>query len=424
MNETEWVEKHRPTEPDEIQGNTTNVEELMEWIEDFEPGDPPQLLHGEPGTGKTTTAYVAADHADLDLNQIDASTARTSDDVRRMTREIPAGDQLVLLDEVDSWHHAVRLGDLNDVLSDAPNPVIMTANSLYDVPTAIQKPATEREFKLSKASRRAYLKKVAKREGVPLDKDDLEALADRPDLRSAIKDLQLHAKHGLPVGDDAREWETSEFEVMDDMIKHGRAESGDVNPPWLLLWLDQNIRKEFRGLEAAVAYDTLSRADRHLGLGRGSNHRGWRFAGILTELTAHTRLSEPYTGWISWDFPDWVRGSRPGPEKDTPEAALYRELNGLTTGRDDRGNTVLRDPDPGVGMGCSFREFRGSVLPILRRMHKTRRHDLVARHGLSEQAAEALDVGKAERETVLGEHNIEAGEELDPVAGDAMEADW
>lgn len=405
-----WVEKHRPTDWDEIQGNTTALDEIREWIEDFEPGDPPQLLVGEPGTGKTSAAYVAAEQTGMDFNQINASSARKTEDVRRFASEMRAGDQLVLVDEVDSWHHAVDLNPLNSELRDPQNPVILTANVEYDVPTAIKSPSETHEFKLNTSSRRAKLKEIATKENVPLDEKDLERLVERPDLRSAINDLQLHAEMGLPVEADQREWESSEFEAMDEIIQKGSTENVDVRPPWLVMWLDQNLRKEYEGFEAAAAYDALSRADVYLGGAGAGDYRGWRYAGILAELTADLRLSPAYQGWIRWEFPSWVQSTVPDVEDDDPEAELYRALKGYG--------------EVGFDLSGSYVEFRESVLPILRRLPLEEREQLIVNHTLSEQAAEALDVSSSQYESATVNTEAAEGDGLDPMTGDAMSGDW
>jgi len=410
MSESNWVEKYRPTDWSDVQGNNKAVKAIRSWIEDWETGDPPQLLIGPPGTGKTSTAYVAAETTGLSFNTLDASTARKSDDVRRLSGEMRAGEQLVLLDEVDSWHHAVDLGPLNDELRDPKNPVIMTANSEYDVPAAIKTPSTVHKYKLSTASREAKLKEIAKAEAVPLDEKDLERLVDRPDLRSAINDLQLHAEMGIPVAEDEREWESSEFEAMDALIQEGDSSRVDVKPPWLVMWLDQNLRKDYDGLELAAAQDALSRADVYLGEAGGGDYHGWRYAAILARLTAKLRLSEPYRGFIKWDFPQWVKSKVPKPTEDTPEAKLFRELKG--------------HGEVGFRMAGGYAYFRSSLLPLLQRLPEVEKWNLIVEEGLSQTAAEAIGVGSGKYETLTVRQEAEAGEELVPATGNALEGDW
>lgn len=404
-----WVERHRPADFGDVQGNTTALEAIEEWIDGFEPGDPPQLLVGDAGTGKTSTAYIVATHAGLDLNAIDASTARTSDDVARVASQMRAGDQVVLLDECDSWHHAVDLSPLRNVLANPPNPVVMTANSEYDVPAALKSPADVHEFKLSAASRRAKLKDIAKAEGVALDEDDLETLVERPDLRSAINDLQTHARMGVPVAEDQREWDGSDFGAMDAILQDEDASDVDLSPDWLPMWLDQNARKDCDGLELAAVYDALSRADVHLGHAEPGDYRPWRYAGLLAEAVADLRLNDPYQGWVRWDFPSWVQSSPPrADDEDDDVAQLYRELK--------------RYGEPGFTMSGGYVEFRERTLPVLRRLSDAERLALVVDHNLSQSAAAALDVSSSAYDDAMGGTDTVTYDPTD--GGSALEEDW
>jgi replication factor C large subunit len=278
------------------------------------------------------------------------------------------------------------------------------------VPQALKGPADVHEFSLSKASRRAKLKEVAKAEGVPLDEHDLEQLAERPDLRSAINDLQLHAEMGVPVDTDQRDLDGSEFEAMDQIIQEEDASDVDVRPPWLVLWLDQNVRKQLRGFEAAAAFDALARADRHLGAAGQGDYRGWRYAGVLAEQVANLRLADPYTGWVRWAFPEWAQASEPDPTEETDEAMLYRELKGYG--------------EPGFSLGDSYTEFLHETLPILRRLPAAERKEFVVDRGLPEEAAAALDVSSAAYAAAMVEAEATAGEALDPPPGNALEGEW
>lgn len=410
MTRTSWTEKHRPAEWTEIQGNGKALEAIQRWIEDWELGDPPQLFVGPPGTGKTSTAYVAATASDRPLNEIDASTARTKADIARVCSEMEAGEQLVLLDECDSWPTQANVGPLAEALKSPGNPIVMTANAEHDVPDSLKSTAEVREFSLSEPSRKAKLKEVAAAEGVPLDETDLDRLAARPDLRSAINDLQIHASMGVPVAEDQRSWESSEFAAMDRIIQHGDTRDVDIRPPWLIMWLDQNVRKEFKGLELATAYDALARADVHLGHAGQGDYRGWRYAGVLAEQVAELRLSEAYTGWIRWDFPEWVRSSMPRAEEDTPEAALFRELKAYG--------------EPWYQMSGSYVDFREWVLPILRRLPRSERIELIKEASLGEEAASALDVTSRQHAEATVQTSPAPGPELGPATGDAMEGDW
>lgn len=379
-----WVEKHRPDTFAKIQGNNKDIKQLKKWAENFTPGDQAQLLVGPPGVGKTTTAYVISKKLDYPLNQINASDSRGSEGIKDLADSMlshppDAEYQLILVDEVDSQHHATNKRPLYDALDDPKNPVILTANDEYSVPQTIRNKVKTREFKLGKRSRKAKLKKIAKEEDLEISDADLDDLADRPGLRSAIHDLQLWAEQDIPPGQDEREWDLGEFDVVDEILR-GNMESGDMTPPDLIMWLDENLSREFRGVEAAVAYDTLARADKWLQRAQEEDYRYWKYAGELLEQTATQRVTEPYDGYIKKDFPEWFRHSKPKVDGGSPEAKLYRTLKG--------------HGEPQYRFSGNYRYFREKMLPILKDLPVEDRLELAKGYRLDSEAIKALGLTK------------------------------
>lgn len=382
-----WVEKYRPETWTDIQGNNKAVKEIRKWAENWSPGDKPRLLVGAPGTGKTSTAYVVSDELGYPINQINASSSRGSDAVERIARSInstpsDAERQLVLLDEMDSWHHATNKTPLVEALKESRNPVIMTANEEWQVPNSFKRGAKTHEFKLQKRSRKAKLREIAEKEGLDIDKSDLQKLAERPDLRSAIGDLQTWSEQDLPAGSDGRTWERSPFEIMDDYVRGRKTSTQGMTPPDLVSWLDENLSEQFRGVEAMAAYDTLARADKWLQRARKQDYRYWKYAGELAEQTANMRLSDPYEGWVSWNSPQWRKKSTPKAQDESGEAKLYRALKSYEEGP--------------FRMGGNYIYFRNCVLPILRNLDKEQQFELALTYRLDEDARQALGIGKRE----------------------------
>lgn len=384
MSEDSWTQKYRPENWSDLQGNNSHLDDLKEWCRNWTEGDKPQLLVGTQGTGKTSTAYVISEKMDWPLNQINASDERSSEDLKRMARSIqttpPEADhQLVLIDEVDSQSAQTNKRPLYDALDSPKNPVVITANDEYEVPNGVKSRAEVREFKLQKRSRRAKLREIAKAEGMFEDMSDadLDDLAERPDLRSAIHDMQVWAEQDIPPGQGQREIEIGEFEVVDKILRGERA-SGDMTPPDLVLWLDENIRKEFRGVEAMTAYDTLARADKWLYRAQKEDYRFWKYAGQLAQQTANHRLTEPYDGWLNKNFPEWFRHKQPNPEGDKPEARLFRKL---------------KDWDGGsYRFAGGFPYFIHVLLPILNELPRDDRLDMVLHYNLEDDEMEAIGI--------------------------------
>ncbi|WP_158228646.1 AAA family ATPase [Halorubrum sp. C191] len=402
------VEKYRPETFDELQGNNQDLDAIRDWAANWSPGDPPQLLVGPPGTGKTSTAYVTADTFDWPLHEINASAARTSDDIAQFTRTMrstptTADHQLVLVDEVDSQHSAVDLSPLYEELRDPSNPVILTANDKYEVPDPITSAAEVREFSLGVRSRKAKLKEIAEAEGIDLAPSELKRLAERPDLRSAINDLQ-HVAGGGSAGADGRTWDEGEFSAIDALLsgdaetwRDALAADDDTfsRPDDAILWADENITTEFRGLEQGVAYQALAAADEWAGRAwERQEFRFQRYAYAFVEMLPETRLTEPYGGYINVNFPSWFRSTTDGPDGSSPEAAVYQEL------KDERGFTFAG----------SYYEFKRRVYPILRGLDEDERMELALDHDLSKDAIEALGIDTDDMEAWADE-DIDQDEE-------------
>jgi replication factor C large subunit len=379
-----WVDRYRPTSFKEIQGNNKALRQIRDWAENWGPGDQGQLLVGPPGTGKTTTAYVVSDVLDMPLNQINASSARKTEDIKDMAGSIAASPadgnrQLVLLDEVDGWHHAANKQPLYDSLSNPANPIILTANVEYDVPDGIKNRTNTHKFKLSSASRGAKLEDIIEAEGLDVDEHDLKRLKERPDLRSAINDLQVMAESDVPLGFDDREWEEGEFDAIPEILGGDKYAGSDISPNDLVIWLDQAVAKEYRGLEVSIAYDSLARADKWLGRAQSTrNYRYWKYAGALARMTAEVRLTEAYSGYIPGLFPDWFRHSLEKASSDTPTARVYRKLKDYDGQR--------------YKFSGSFIYFKNVLLDILRDLDVEERRELALENRLDGDELEVLDL--------------------------------
>lgn len=413
-----WTEKYRPENFKNIQGNNKALDHIRKWAANWSPGDRAQLLVGEPGTGKTTTAIVVSETLDYPLNQINASEARTTDDIKWMARSMrstPANEehQLVLLDEVDSWHHAANKTPLYEALENPANPIILTANEDWNIPDAIKSRCKTHKFKLNVGSRRAKLREIAEAEGLELDKQDLNKLAGRPDLRSAINDLQNWSGSDLPPSEDHRTWSRGEFSSVEALLSGNRKIFRDALGPGdnsfrdlesAIYWIDENLTTEWRGLEAGVGYDVLSRADRRVRQGYDTQARGFPYAGALLQMLPETRLSKPYQGWISVDFPNWFRSSQRRYDEETAEGHLYRALKG----------------ERGYRIACSYHEFLTDYLPILKSLSKDERMELALDHRVPEDGLEALDISPDDFDDWRG--YAEEGDGWRPNAQSA--ADW
>jgi replication factor C large subunit len=380
-----WTEKHRPQTWSDIQGNNSHLRTIKDWAESWTEGDKAILLNGPPGVGKTTTAQVASKTLGYPISGINASSARKTDDVKQIAQQAAvkpteAEHQLVLIDEIDGWRQGRGGPDkkpLYNVLDSPPNPTILTCNEKYDVPNGITSRVNVYDFKLSKTSRKSKLKEIAAAEEVDIDSTDLTKLAERPDLRSAINDLQRWAEQDVPPTADERQWETNGFDVTRDILK-GNTDSGfGVTPDDLVMWLDQNVRSQYRGVEAVVAYDCIRRADKYIGYARDTrNYSYWRYATALLEHVARVQLTEPYSGYMNISFPEWFRSRTASVDDGSAESAVYKKLKKYDEGT--------------FQFGGGYTYFRHVLLPMIRKMPVEDRKEVAISNGLERDEVSAL----------------------------------
>jgi len=383
-----WTEKYRPETWSDLQGHNSDVQEIRQWSKNWSPGDQPILLVGKPGIGKTTIAQIISKTMGYPIQGINASSARKSDDVKGLAMSMAstptdAERQLILLDEVDGMTsgRGDPLVPLTEELADPSNPIVMTANSKYDIPQSVKSASRMYELSLGKRSRKAKLRDIAEAEGVDIDKQDLDKLAERPDLRSAINDLQTWAEEDIPASSGDRTFEEDAFTVMENILRGDPDLGFGETPADMVVWLDENVKKEYRGLEATVAYDCIRRADKYAGYAQQTRNYGyWKYAGSLLEQVARVRLTDTHDYYINLNFPTWFRSSTPSPSDSKPIASVYRKL------KDTEGGTFQ--------FGGNYAYFRKVLLPMFKKMPTEKRKELAMSNGFNVKEADVLGLSK------------------------------
>lgn len=384
-----WIEKHRPESLGEIQGNNTALKEIRQWAEKFLPGDTPLLLIGNPGTGKTSTVQALANEMEWPINEVNASSARTSDDIRQMASQISSlppsgGRQLVFLDEIDSLSKKASTKPLEEALKEPKNPVIAVANEEWKVPKGISRQCKQYDFKLGKQSIKAKIREIAEKEDLDISKQDIGKLATRGNLRAAIQDLQKYAQSGEMDWDDRR-LEADNFETVDGFLNADSYVNVSMTPPELVEWLNENLTVDYQGLELGMAYESLARADRWNSLAQDTgNYKFWKYASILAEISKDFRITEPYGGWFDKSYPSYYRHNAPKASDDSAEAKLYRYLKGYDTGE--------------FRFAGGFVYFRDVVVPILQDLGEDEKFRLILNHALSDDKSvfSVLDVAESD----------------------------
>jgi replication factor C large subunit len=293
-----WVEKYRPKTFRDIKGQNEVIEKVRKFLEDFKTNNSKKaiVLHGPPGTGKTTIAHVIGKETNSEIFELNASDFR---DKKRLEEVLkPAIEQksllnegkIILVDEVDGISTVDRGGltEFIELIELSKYPIIITANDIWDKSlNPLRKQAELIQLKnIDYRIIKEVLADILRKEKSFIEDEILTRIAvkSKGDLRAAINDLQTISKLKDLTGIDfdERNKEVDIFNALKMIFKEKPTDEtlkifDSVKNPLdeIMLWVEENIPNEYKGKELARAYDLLSKAD--LFKGRIYKQQYWRF---------------------------------------------------------------------------------------------------------------------------------------------------
>jgi replication factor C large subunit len=356
--ELPWAEKYRPQKLGEVVGNSSSIEAVGKWSEQWGKGVPKKkalLLYGNVGTGKTSIAYALANENDWEVLEMNASDKRTQDIVDHIaglgsqTRSFSGKRKLVLIEEVEGLSGLQDRGAskaIIAVIKETMTPIIITCNDIQNKNLSGMKVYCEQVGlkKVSPGSMVKRMREILDEEGIQVDDvAPLQKIADNADgdMRSAINDLQAMAQGESTLRDgsvflEQRDRPIDVYKALQrifrctDYAKCRRVLWDlDEEPRNFIVWLDENIPVEYDlPLERAKAFNHLSRAD--MFLGRVINRQYWGFLRYVNDLmTAGVGFSKekPHFGFTKYNFPSLIRkmGSTRG--KRASEKAIAAKIS-------------------------------------------------------------------------------------------------
>ncbi len=330
-----WVEKYRPQSIKDVLGNPGPIKAVMDWIETWKAGAPKKralLLHGPPGTGKTSIAYALSKELNYDYIELNASDNRTHGIINKIVGSASSLGTLnpeyerkvIILDEVDGIHGKMDYGGLRALKTWAKNsshPMILIANDPWKLSADFRALTVMVSFK--KVDQRTILKvlrSICRREDIETDEKVLKIIATNAggDLRSAINDLQALTlgRNRLELSDiNVLTLRDSSIKIFDTVIRILKTTSTDRareamwdssdDPDTVMKWLVENVPREYENpedLKMALGY--LSRAD--VFMGRIIRRQDWGLLSYATDLmSAGVCVSKPvkYSKFVRYQYP-------------------------------------------------------------------------------------------------------------------------
>ncbi len=326
-----WIEKYRPETFEEVLGQDEAIKKIKEYLKDFpKVKKKALLLGGSPGIGKTTLALVAAKETSSEIFELNASDFRNKNSLNDKLK--PALEQtslfkknkIILIDEIDGLSGTQDRGGISEILTlleKSPHPVICTANDIWGKKISNLKKKCELiELKIiSPSQTKEFLKKILEKENkkIPLDILNKISINSRGDLRSAINDLEASIYSESP--EEIQIYERNKKEDIFQIIKYIFQEKADekmlfsfdkLDAPLdeIMLWIEENIPKVYKGEDLYRAYLRLGKAD--IFKGRIYKQQYWRFLVYENIFSSYgvsqSKGDKEITGFFKYSKPERI----------------------------------------------------------------------------------------------------------------------
>lgn len=303
--------KYAPKSTKEIMGQDNAAVKLKAFVSNFKQQRKRALiLHGPPGSGKTSSIYALAKETNAEILEVNASDFRDEEKLNASIgqaskqRSLFFQSKILLVDEIEGIFGQLDRGaipTLVRLIKSTAFPMILTANDVWDKKFSALRSACELvEFKRpDHQTVLTVLRAVCQSENINYEEKALASLARRSggDIRGALIDLQTLTESNsftmdnLSLLGERHQTETifnalmKVFKTTDAFVARTAFEDLGENLDEILLWVDENLPKEYtKPADLARAYEKLARAD--IFRGRIMRKQHWHFLAMVSILAS------------------------------------------------------------------------------------------------------------------------------------------
>jgi len=317
-------EKYRAKSFTELIGQDKAILEIKQFLKEF-PKKKALMLYGPAGTGKTSLVLAAAKENSLDILELNASDLRNRQKLEQVLK--PASVQMslfskgkiLLMDEVDgvTGTDIGGIPELLKVIDTTAFPIIMTCNDIWQSKLSpVRAKSKIVEMKpLDLGTMASLLSIICDKENIRKEPIFLKQIAIKAqgDVRAALNDLQAYSE-GESIIDvkEKRDVEESIFNIMKRLFKEKEPflnifDSTSLSIDEIMLWLEENIPKEYKNEALAKAYYALGNAD--VFKGRVYRNQSWRFI-VYQNIFQSAGVSLAKSAPLSQSFTKYERPRR------------------------------------------------------------------------------------------------------------------
>jgi replication factor C large subunit len=295
-----WTKKYRPKNTEDLIGQALATNKIRKDLSTKKP----LLLYGPTGTGKTSSIHALGKEKKLEVFELNSSDIRNKAALQSVMgssiqqQSLFAKGKIILVDDIDALSGTKDRGGISTVVSlikDSKHPIVLTCTDPWIKKlSGLRKKCNLVEFQRIKRDQiYEHLKNICEKESVQFKEEDLNQLAKESegDIRAAINDLQTHSINKILCLEDKGERNKHEdinyclrkiFKSKKWDETHNIFYKVDMDINECMLWLTENLPREYDSEALKIAYDRISRADVFNGRIRRWQH--WRFLSHMSTL--------------------------------------------------------------------------------------------------------------------------------------------